>query len=355
MTGGAKFRGRGAAENPSGRFERFQFEPDPEELAHDPDAQVVLETQYFRDAARSIIARNDSPDIGYDASVNPYRGCSVGCAYCYARPYHEFLGLSPGLDFETKIFVKENAPALLRKELASRRWKPQVIAMCGVTDPYQPVERHLQFTRRCLEVLAAFRNPVSVVTKNRLITRDCGLLASLASRGAASVCLSITTLDADLARIMEPRASAPSARLEAMSSLAAAGVPVGVMVAPVIPGLTDHEIPAILKAAAGAGAGFAMYSVVRLPHGVAELFSDWLERHMPDRKRKVWNRVLSLHDGNADCTGFGARFHGTGAWAEQIAMLFDRACARCRLPRKSPMLSTAGFRVPGPRQLNLFD
>src|SRR5919107_2817044 len=228
--------GRGAADNPKNRFEKIEVEPELGELdAEEPGPEII----YLRDVSRSIIARNDSPDIGFDASINPYRGCSHGCIYCYARPTHEYLGLSAGLDFESRILVKQDAPELLRKELLSSRWNPQVLSMSGVTDPYQPVERRLRITRRCLGVLAEFRNPVIIVTKNYLVTRDLDLLSELASHDAAAVAFSLTTLDDDLRRIMEPRTSPPARRLAAVEKLAAGGIPVGVMTAPVIPGLND--------------------------------------------------------------------------------------------------------------------
>ena len=261
--------GRGSAENPPNRFEHTTYQRDVE--WNEPD-DPAPKTQFYRDASASIITRNESPDVGFEASINPYRGCEHGCIYCYARPYHEYLGLSAGLDFETKIVVKENAPELLRCELSSPKWKPQPLAMSGVTDPYQPIERRLQLTRQCLQVLVEFRNPVAIVTKNLLVTRDIDLLADLARDNAAAVFLSVTTLDADLARIMEPRTAQPAARLRAIKELTNAGVPVGVMVAPVIPGLTDHELPAIVKAAADAGARFAGMVPVRLPYAVADLF-----------------------------------------------------------------------------------
>src|ERR671917_2982823 len=244
--------GRGAADNPKNRFEKIEVEPELGELdAEEPGPEII----YLRDVSRSIIARNDSPDIGFDASINPYRGCSHGCIYCYARPTHEYLGLSAGLDFESKILVKEDAPGLLRQQLSSQRWEPKVLSMSGVTDPYQPVEKKLGITRGCLEVLAAFRNPVVVVTKNHLVTRDIDLLSELARRGAAAVAVSLTTRDDDLRRVMEPRTSRPVRRLAAIEALAQAGIPVGVMTAPVIPGLNDHELPALISAAAEAGVG----------------------------------------------------------------------------------------------------
>src|SRR5260221_1098620 len=259
--------GRGSATNPHNRFEKLSVELEPEALVDEDGEPILPRTQFLRDDSQSIITFNDSPDIPFHAGLNPYRGCEHGCAYCFARPYHEYLGFSAGLDFETKIVVKENAPELLRRELSSAKWKPQVLSMSGVTDCYQPIERRLQLTRKCLEVLVEFRNPVAIVTKNLLVTRDIDLFADLARDSAAAVFLSITTLDADLARIMEPRTAQPEARLRAIRELTKAGVPVGVMVAPVIPGLTDHELPAILKAAAEAGACCAGMVPIRLPYG----------------------------------------------------------------------------------------
>ena len=291
--------GRGAAINPKNRFERIDVEPDP---AASEEEGPRRETFYLRDHSRSIIARNASPDIGFDASINPYRGCSHGCIYCYARPSHEYLGLSAGLDFETRVLVKEDGPELLRKELSSRGWEPKVLSMSGVTDPYQPVEKNLRLTRRCLEVLTEFRNPVAVVTKNHLVTRDADLLAELARYEAAAVAVSLTTLDDDLRRRMEPRTSRPVRRLAAIKALSAAGVPVGVMTAPVIPGINDHELPELLSAAAEAGATFAAYVPVRLPGAVRPLFEDWLERHYPDRKDKVLGRIREIRGGKLKTT-----------------------------------------------------
>src|SRR5918997_2744179 len=296
--------GRGAAGNPKNRFERIEVKPEPGELdAEEPGPETV----YLRDVSRSIIARNASPDIGFDTSINPYRGCSHGCIYCYARPTHEYLGLSAGLDFESKILVKEDAPELLRKQLSSPRWEPKVLSMSGVTDPYQPVEKKLGITRGCLEELAAFRNPVVVVTKNHLVTRDSDLLSELARYDAAAVAVSLTTLDDDLRRVMEPRTSRPVRRLAAIRKLSEAGVPVGGMTAPVIPGLNDHELPNLLSAAADAGATFAGFVPLRLPGAVAPLFEDWLERHFPDRKEKVLNRVRSMRGGGLNDPGVGVK------------------------------------------------
>ena len=350
---GGPIRGRGASENPPNRFEKLAYVPDPAE--RDPE-DPGPRTQLLRDPSRSIVARNDSPDVGFDVSVNPYRGCEHGCIYCYARPFHEYLGFSAGLDFETKIVVKEDAPVLLREALSSPRWTPQTIAMSGVTDPYQPVERRLRITRRCLEVLAEFRNPVALITKNHLVTRDVDVLAELAGHGAAHVNVSVTTLDNELQRIMEPRTSVPARRLAAIETLAAAGIPVRVMVAPVIPGLNDTEVPAIVKAAVGAGARAATWIPVRLPHGVAELFERWLEQHFPERSRKVLNRIRQMRGGELNDARFGTRMHGSGDFARQIGALFQAACRRAGIGRDLPPLSTAAFRRPGEvRQLGLFD
>ena len=337
--------GRGSTDNPRNRFEAISLVPD--EPSDGP------RTTLLRDLSRSIISYNDSPDVGFEASVNPYRGCEHGCIYCYARPTHEYLGFSAGLDFESRILVKEKAPELLRAELASPRWKPQVIAMCGVTDPYQPVERRLELTRGCLKVLAAFRNPVAIVTKNHLVTRDLDLLGELAAHDAALVFVSVTTLDRDLCGRMEPRASQPGLRLDAIRALSRAGIPVGVLVAPVIPALNDHEVPAILDAAAEAGAGCAGYTMLRLPFGVKDLFEGWLEEHFPERKEKVLHRIRDVRGGSLNETGFGARMKGRGIFAEQLKGLFRAACRKAGLPHRTWSLSTASFRIDTP-QLPLF-
>lgn len=344
-------RGRGAASNPKNRFERLELEPDPEALL-DEDASP-LRTQFLRDASRSIVTRNQSPDIPFDASLNPYRGCEHGCAYCYARPTHEFLGFSAGLDFESRIVVKEDAPTLLRAELSRRGWRPQVLAMSGVTDCYQPVERRLGLTRRCLEVLAEFRNPVSIITKNHLVTRDLDLIGPMAQDRTAEISVSITTLDPDLARILEPRASTPSRRLAAIREASAVGVPVRAMIAPVIPGLNDHEIPALLAAVREAGALDSSYTLLRLPLVVAPLFEDWLLRHFPDRLEKVLSRLRSLRGGRLNDPRFGDRMRGQGVFADQIRDLFRIAKTKARFPGLPP-LAVDRFRVPSD-QLSLFE
>jgi DNA repair photolyase len=345
-------RGRGAPANPPNRFEPLWYSRDPE--WNEPE-DPAIETQFFKDTSRSIITYNDSPDVGFDASINPYRGCEHGCIYCYARPTHEYLGFSAGLDFESRVLVKEDAPELLRRELSSPRWKPQVLAISGVTDPYQPIERRLQLTRRCLQVLAEFRNPVVIITKNHLVTRDVDVLGELAQHEAARVFLSITTLDSSLGRVMEPRASHPSRRLAAIEALSQAGVPTGVLVAPVIPGLTDHELPSIIAAAVQAGAKAAGCVTLRLPHGVAALFEQWLSQHFPDRKDKVLHRIRAIRGGKLNDPRFSSRMRGEGIFAEQIATLFALACRKAGIDGRGPTLSTAAFRIPSDAQLSLFE
>jgi DNA repair photolyase len=344
--------GRGAADNPPNRFVPLHYAPDPD---CPPDDAPAPATQFYRDATRSIIASNDSPDVGFTHSVNPYRGCEHGCSYCYARPFHEYLGLSAGLDFETKIMVKNDAPKLLRRELMAKSWKPTTLSFSGVTDCYQPIERKLQLTRRCLAVCAEFRNPVGIVTKNALVTRDADVLADLARDKAAIVFVSITTLDADLAGKLEPRASRPAARLAAVETLTKAGIPVGVMTAPMIPGLTDHELPALLTAARDAGAEFAGYTALRLPYAVAPLFEAWLDRHAPLQKDKVLTRVREMRGGRLNESKFGDRMRGEGEWAEVLRKLFRMTCRRLGLNRISFELSTAAFRRPGVQQGVLFE
>jgi DNA repair photolyase len=345
-------RGRGTPENPPNRFEKLSYQPDPE--SDDPE-QPAARTQFLKDSSRSLITYNDSPDVGFEASINPYRGCEHGCIYCYARPTHEYLGFSAGLDFETKILVKEDAPELLRKELASRRWKPKILAISGVTDPYQPIERRLELTRRCLEVLAEFRNPVMIVTKNQLVARDVDLFKPLAEHRAVAVFVSVTTLDSDLARVMEPRTSTPQNRLAAIETLAGAGVPVGVMVAPTIPGLTDHEMHSIINAAVSAGARYAGYVVVRLPHAVKELFESWLEQHFPDRRKKVLSHIRDMRGGKLNDPKFGSRMRGEGAYSEQIKSMFKLACRKAGIEGNHVSLSTESFRRPNAPQMSLFD
>lgn len=355
----APVRGRGALDNPSGRFEDKTRETDAETFNAllEADAEQVekqVPTQAFTDTSRTIVTSNDSPDVGMDFTVNPYRGCEHGCIYCYARPTHEYLGMSAGLDFESKIFVKHDAAALLREKLGSRSWQPQVIFFSGITDPYQPLERKLEITRSCLEVLRDFRNPTALTSKNHLVMRDVDLFAEMAARDLVAVNLSLTTLDAKLARVMEPRASRPAMRLRAIETLAKAGVPVGVMIGPVLPGLTDHEIPNILKAAADAGASSAGYTMLRLPYGVQDLFQTWLNEHFPDRAEKILRRLREMHGGKLYDSEFKHRMRGEGKHAEQIEDLFKLYRNRYNLNRFKE-LSTEHFeRGAGRGQLGLF-
>ncbi|MSU21093.1 MAG: PA0069 family radical SAM protein [Pedosphaera sp.] len=349
---GGPIKGRGASSNPANRFEEVHFERSPD---WDSAGDLAPSTLLFRDETQTILSYNDSPDVGFDVSINPYRGCEHGCVYCYARPTHEYLGFSAGLDFETRIMVKDNAPQLLRAELSSPKWKPQVIAMSGVTDCYQPAERKMKLTRRCLEVLAQFRNPVCIVTKNHLVTRDIDLLRELARYNAAAVYLSVTTLDSTLTPKIEPRASLPNHRLAAIQALHEGGVPVGVLIAPVIPGLTDHEIPSILAAAVKAGAECAGFVPLRLPHGLGSMFENWLVQHFPERKDKILNRIKSIRGGKINDSNFGSRMRGEGIFAEQMEQLFDVACRKAGILGRGFSLSVNAFRPPGGLQLSLFD
>jgi DNA repair photolyase len=345
-------RGRGATINPTGRFEPIQLQPDPD-AEIDPDELPAPRTRFFEDSAESIIAYNKSPDVGFETSINVFRGCEHGCSYCFARPFHEYLGHSAGLDFETKIFVKLRAPILLRNELSAKNWAPQVIVMSGVTDCYQPAERHFRLTRQCLEVLNEFKNPVAIITKNALVTRDVDLLANLAAVNAASVTVSVTTLNRDLSRKMEPRASLPDHRLNAIRQLSAAGIPVGVMAAPMIPGLTDHELPSILEAAREAGATRAGYVLLRLPHGVKDVFAAWLDEHEPTKKDRIIDRVRSSRNGKLYDSSWGQRMRGSGIFAEQLAQMFEVSVRRLGFTTDRRNLSTAAFIPAGGKQLEL--
>lgn len=343
--------GRGASDNPVNRFEGNYIDYDlDEETGEKPSAKTAL----IRDYTKTVITYNQSEDIGFEASINPYRGCEHGCIYCYARPYHEYLGYSSGLDFESKIVVKYDAPELLRKELRSEKWKPQVIAMSGVTDVYQPTERKLEITRGCLEVMAEFRNPVGIITKNYLISRDIDILKELNKYDCVGVTISITTLDRELASIMEPRTSRPKRRFDAIRELAEAGIPVGVNVAPIIPGLTDHECADILEKAKEAGAKYAGYTILRLPYKVKELFLDWLEQNYPDRKQKVVNKILDIREGKLNNSEFWERMKGTGNYAKQISDLFHVQIKKVGLNADRKTLSTAHFKRGPGSQLDLF-
>jgi DNA repair photolyase len=345
--------GRGSATNPHNRFEKLTVELEPEALVDEDGERILQRTQFLRDDTQTLITFNKSPDIPFGAGLNPYRGCEHGCSYCFARPYHEYLGFSAGLDFESKIVVKENAPALLRVELSRKKWVPQAVTMSAIADAYQPVERKLQLTRRCLAVLAEFRNPVGIITKNHLVTRDIDYLAELAKYRAATVAVSLTTLDPVLAKTLEPRASPPSRRLAAIAELSAAGIPVIALTAPMIPGLNDHELPDLLAAAAQAGARTASYTVLRLPWAVAPLFTEWLDHHAPGHKDKVLSRIRSMREGKLYNAKWGARMKGEGFYADQIKALFDLGYRRAGFRGDWPELDPTSFRVPT-EQLSLF-
>lgn len=344
-------KGRGSTYNPANRFEPICSEIDPE---WDPADNRPLRTEYLRDNTKSLIQFNDSPDIGSAASLNLYRGCEHGCVYCFARPTHEFFGLSSGLDFESRIFVKDQAPQLLRQALLKKSWNPQTLTLSSVTDPYQPIERRLNLARECLKVLLEFKNPVAIITKNRLVTRDLDLLQELHAFQGICVNISLTTLDKNLARKMEPRTSTPDDRLKTIEILSKAGIPVRVLAAPIIPGITDREIPAILRSARGAGAIQASYIVVRLPYQVKDMFIDWLEKHYPERKTKVLNRLRSMRRGKLYHAQFGTRMRGEGPFAEQIRQLFHVSCRKYGLNKESIRLSTDHFVRSQPSQYTLF-
>ena len=365
-------RARGATINPANRFTLQAVELDAEALQaaweaeraeaasderEDPASAASLfaptATQVFRDTTRTILTRNDSPDVGFNVSLNPYRGCEHGCIYCYARPTHEYLGMSAGLDFETRIVAKFDAPDLLRKELQAAGYVPEPLSMCGVTDAYQPVERVLCITRGCLQVLSQLRHPVGIVTKSTLVLRDLDLLQPLAEVGATRVWISLSTLDPLLKRQLEPRAASPARKLAAIRTLRDAGIPVGVMAAPMIPGLNDHELPSILTAAVEAGADCAGYVMLRLPHAVKELFAAWLAHHRPGEAAKVLGRIREVRAGSLNATEFGERMRGSGPYAEQIRSLFHVSRRRLGLPERPVPLSAAAFRRPG-RTRSLF-
>jgi len=345
-------RGRGSGISPGNRFEDVRLHVLGEaldEAAQEHPAGRQVATELLADRTRSVINRVDSDDLGFHWSLNPYRGCEHGCVYCYARPTHEALGLSCGLDFETKIVAKREAPALLRAELSKPSWRGETILMSGVTDPYQPVESRLGITRACLEIMAECAQPVSIVTKNRMVTRDIDLLSRLAEQDAACVAVSVTTLDNRLASAMEPRASAPAERLEAIRALSSAGIPVMVMAAPVIPGLNDREIPAILKAAADAGAVGAGSTLLRLPYQVKAIFLEWLRRRLPDHAGRVESLIREARGGRLNDPRPGVRMRGEGPRAEQIRQTFELFARRFGLSRRTPPLSGAHFQRPDSR------
>ena len=340
-------KGRGAVSNVTGRHEteRRQAGDDGWGIL---DVIAAPRTEITYERARTIITKNDSPDISFDRSINPYRGCEHGCSYCFARPTHANMGLSPGLDFETKLFVKTGAAALLEKELAAPRYEAKTIAIGTNTDPYQPIERTEKITRQILEVLSAANHPVGIVTKSALVLRDLDILAPMAAKGLVKVALSITTLDADLARRLEPRASAPARRLHAIEELAKAGVPVNVMVAPIIPAINDAEIETILTRAAALGAREAGYVMLRLPLEVQDLFEEWLDAHFPDKHRHVMTLVKSMRKGKAYDAAWGERMTGTGPFAWMIGRRFQAAVARNNYRTERLKLRTDLFRRPSP-------
>jgi DNA repair photolyase len=340
-------RGRGALSNAAGRYEReTRVLVDDGWQSDDEDAPPPLKTVVMRDSARTIITRNNSPDVLFEQSINPYKGCEHGCIYCFARPTHAYLGLSPGADFESRLFAKPNAAELLARELSAPGYVPKMIAMGTNTDPYQPTEKRLRITRSILEVLSEFRHPVGIVTKSSLILRDLDILGPMAEQGLAKVALSVTTLDRRLARMMEPRASTPARRLEAIGELNAAGVPAGVMFAPVIPALNDEEMEAVLQAAKNEGACSAGYVLLRLPLEIKDLFREWLEANVPDRAKHVMSLVRQMRGGKDYDSAWHTRMRGTGPYAELIARRFQMATKRLGLNREKRPLVLNRFRRP---------
>lgn len=355
--------GRGTSLNILNRFERVHVAPDFSDNEFDGEeesARRKVATEYFIDATGSVVSENNSSDLPFRYSINPYRGCAHGCSYCYARPWHEYLGLSAGLDFETKIIVKPDAPQLFRKWLARPSYVCEPVNLSGVTDPYQPAERKFRITRGCLQVAMDCRQPMYLITKNAMVTRDLELLGDLADQGLVRVVFSVTSHDQSLIRVMEPQTSSPAARLRAIEELSRRGIPVAVNVAPIIPGLNDHEVPEILRAAAGSGALAASYTVLRLDGAVKTVFLDWLQRHFPDRRDKIMDRVRALHDGNLHDRRMGKRMRGTGVWAEAIRTTFKTFSRRYGLDNRLEPVRTDLFMRPSltstadPQQLRLF-
>ena len=351
--------GRGSSINPPNRFSKTHTEADFEHLEFDDEfwaEQGHLKTEFLPDASKSIISENDSPDIPFRYSLNPYRGCEHGCSYCYARPTHEYLGLNAGLDFETKIFYKERAAELFQEFLSRPKWRSELIVMSGVTDCYQPAERRFQITRGCLEVALAFKQPLGLITKNALVVRDLDLLAAMAAQRLIEVNISLTSLDQVLTRSLEPRTSSPAAKLRAIRTLTAAGIPVRVMVSPIIPGLNDSHIPAVLEAAREAGAQAASFILLRLPLTVAPVFLEWLERTHPTHRERIEHLIQSTRDGNLNSSQFGERMRGTGALAEQIQQTFKVFRRKLGYSEQLAPLDYSRFEVPRPKsgQLTLF-
>ena len=353
--GGDRRRGRGAVSNTSGRYEpsaRIPFDDGWQSLDELPPFKTVEREE----RARKIISRNQSPDLGFDRSINPYRGCEHGCIYCFARPTHAYHGMSAGLDFESQLFVKPDAPELLRKELAAASYTPRTIAMGTNTDPYQPIERKWKLTRRILEVLRDANHPVGIVTKSILVLRDLDILSEMASKGLAKVALSVTTLDPKLARAMEPRASTPAKRLEAIRALSRAGVPTAIMTAPIVPAINDSEIERLLDAGAANGAVEAGFVMLKMPFEIKDLFREWLREHFPDKEKHVISLIRDIHGGKDYDSTWGVRQTGTGPYAWSIGRRFELACNKLGLNRRSYRLTTALFRKPAMKgdQMDLF-
>ncbi len=351
--------GRGTGKNPTSRFLKILFQDDFEQLEFDEEFHQSLKrpkTQYFDDTSKSVISENDSPDIPFRYSLNPYRGCLHGCSYCYARPTHEYLGLSAGLDFETNIFVKRAAPQLFRDWLSRPKYRCEPVMLSGVTDCYQPVERKLQITRQCLEVALEARQPMSLITKNSLVVRDIDLLGQLASMSLCKVAISLNSLDQSLTKVLEPACTAPAGRIEAIRKLSDAGVPVHVMVAPIIPGLNDNEMPAVLNAVAEAGAISASYIMVRLPLTVEMIFLDWIKQHRPSHADKIESRLRAVRNGKLNQSDFGTRMRGSGPIADQISAMFKLNRKRAGLKDTLPQSRTDLFVPPksSSGQLHLF-
>jgi len=348
IIGKAAYKGRGALSNPKGRFDRTGLDAFDDGWYREEGPESIA-TSVQPDHARGVISTNDSPDIGFEYSINPYRGCEHGCIYCYARPSHAYMGLSPGLEFETKLFFKKDVAGVLRAELARPGYTCKTIMLGANTDPYQPVERRLQVTRAILETLAACHHPVAIITKSVGVARDIDILANMARRNLTSVVISITTLDAETKRTLEPRAASPEARLKTVRALAEAGIPVGVLVAPIVPAITDHELESILEASAQAGASSAGYVLLRLPYEVKDLFREWLEQHYPQRARHVMSLVRDARGGRDNDPNFGTRMRGTGPYAEAIRARFRVAARRFGLDQPpSRALDTTLFQPPRP-------
>lgn len=346
-------KGRGTGLNPDNRFVKVKLEILDEYLEHTKDDEERPVTQFLNDVSKSILSKNDSPDLGFSYSINPYRGCEHGCVYCYARPTHEYLGFSSGLDFETKIMVKKDAPELLEKGFQSKSYTPQVIILSGNTDCYQPIENKLQISRRLLKVFLKYKNPVGIITKNSLIERDLDILIELNKLSLVGVTISIPTLNKEIASVMEPRTSTPSRRLQTVENLSKAGIYVNVYIAPVVPGLTDDTIPFVIKSAADAGAKSVARVILRLPWQNKELFVNWVHKNFPERANKILNRIKSLRDGELYNSDWGTRMRGEGEWAETVKQIFRINCEKYNLNKENPGLRTDLF-DRNPEQEKLF-